>query len=282
MKCAWQAYLNLLPHWMRQEVDRLGCDSLLELRLRIDYPPELVLSTGSDWLQRVVTRDDLLFCINAASSYSPWTASSSASGYLTAPGGHRIGLCGMATVINNEMTAVGSPTSLCLRVARDFPGIGMGAAKRNGSLLILGKPGSGKTTLLRDIIRCKSETGHGSIAVVDERGELFPTSNHKMCFAPGKRTDVITGCEKAQGIVAVLRSMNPEYIAVDEITAEEDCQALIRAGWCGVKLMATAHAGSKADFLRRPVYKPLVSSGIFDTLLVLQPDKTWTLERMNI
>lgn len=282
MRCAWQAYLNLLPHWMRKEVDRLGSGSLLELRLRIDYPPELVLRDGSNWMQQTVVKDDLLFCINAASSYSPWTASSSASGYLTSPGGHRIGLCGKATVVNREMTAVGSPTSLCLRVARDFPGIGMAASKRDGSLLIIGKPGSGKTTLLRDIIRCKSETGSGSIAVVDERGELFPSCHDKMCFPPGKRTDVITGCEKTQGITSVLRSMNPEYIAVDEITAEEDCRALIQAGWCGVKLMATAHAGNKADFLRRPVYKPLVNSGIFDNLLVLQPDKTWTMERLNI
>ena len=39
MKCAWQAYLNLLPHRIRQDVDTLGKDDLQELLLRIGQPP---------------------------------------------------------------------------------------------------------------------------------------------------------------------------------------------------------------------------------------------------
>lgn len=282
MKCAWQAYLNLLPIWMRQEVDRQGKDSLQELRLRLHCQPELVTQTGSFWLGRQLTKDDLTFCINAASGYSPWAAGTVAQGYITAPGGHRIGICGKAVVNSGEMTSISVPTSLCLRVARDFPGIGAQMADMHTSMLIIGKPGSGKTTLLRDIIRCKSEKGSGSVAVVDERGELFPAVQNQMCFFPGKRTDILIGCRKRQGIETVLRNMNPEVIAVDEITAQEDCQALIHAGWCGVKLLATAHAGSKNDLFTRPIYKPLITSRIFETLLILQHNKTWKMERMDI
>jgi stage III sporulation protein AA len=76
--------------------------------------------------------------------------------------------------------------------------------------------------------------------------------------------------------------MGPSCIAVDEITAQEDCHALIRAGWCGVSLLASAHAANKQELLSRRVYQPLVNCGLFDTLLVMLPDKTWRLERMNL
>ena len=77
----------------------------------------------------------------------------------------------------------------------------------------------------------------------------------------------------------LLRTMGPEIIAMDEITATEDCSALQTAAWCGVNLLATAHAASLRDFLHRPVYEPLVRKNLFDTLVILHPDKSWHLER---
>lgn len=282
MNCAWQAYINLLPVWLRSEVDKRGKDHLQELRLRLDEKPELVLSTGSDYLERAVNIDDLRFCINMASRYSPWSAASVAQGYITAHGGHRIGLCGEAVMVNNVMTGINSVSSICLRVARDFPGIAMKAAHLPGSILIIGKPGSGKTTLLRDLIRQKSNCGQGSVALVDEKGEVFPHIHGKPCFSTGKRTDILTGCGKAIGLEILLRNMGPDTIAVDEITAAEDCQALLHAGWCGVKLLATAHAGCLEDLMTRPVYKPLIQSKLFDHILILNSDRSWRVERMEV
>lgn len=282
MRCAWQAYLNILPVWMRQEVDRLGKHDLQELRLRLNQKPELITGRGTLSLNREAAAEDMQYIINVASRYSPWTAVTSAQGYITAPGGHRIGLCGAAVIADGQMTGIREPSSMCVRVARDFPGISSAAAALSGSVLIIGRPGSGKTTLLRDIIRQRSDNGTGSIAVIDEREEIFPRWNHQSCFPGGKRTDVLSGCNKAQGIEAVLRCMNPEMIAVDEITAKEDCEALLHAGWCGVNLLATAHAGSRADLLQRPVYRPIVESRLFSTLIILQKDKSWRAERMDI
>ena len=79
----------------------------------------------------------------------------------------------------------------------------------------------------------------------------------------------------------LLRTMGPRWIAVDEITAGEDCEALLKAAYCGVKLAATAHAGSLDDFKKRPVYRPLVESGLFHHAMVLRQDKSWILERMG-
>jgi stage III sporulation protein AA len=113
--------------------------------------------------------------------------------------------------------------------------------------------------------------------VVDEREELFPPG----CgFDTGPRTDILSGCRKATGIDMVLRTMGPELIAMDEITSTEDCDALEQALWCGVRLVATVHAASKRDLLGRSIYSKLVRSGLFDTLIVLQRDKSWSMERM--
>lgn len=273
MRCAWKELLSILPPWLQREVDTVGKDKLQELRLRVNAPPELVLGGKSLWLSRAATADDLNFCVNTASRYSPWSASTAASGYITAPGGHRIGLCGETVWKNGSVTGVRTISSLCIRVARDFPGIGELLSRVSGSLLILGAPGWGKTTLLRDLIRQRSDGGK-HIAVVDERGELFPRG-----FPQGKRTDILTGCAKGQGIEMLLRTMGPDCIAVDEITAQEDCGALIGAAWCGVKLLATAHASSLEDFLNRPVYAELSRRHIFDTIVVLHQDKSWHTER---
>ena len=278
MMCAWQSYLNLLPHWMRTDVDIKGRDKLQELRLRIGQSPLMLFNTESEKLDGKVTIQDISFAINAASEYSPWTATTIRNGYITAPGGHRIGVCGSATILQNEMTGISNPTSLCIRVARDFKNISSQLRNINRSILIIGPPGSGKTTYLRDLIRLKSD--FGSVAVVDEREEIFPLYKGKVCFDCGMQTDVLSGCPKSVGIEAVLRSMNPYWIAVDEITAEEDCTSLLHAGWCGVEIIATAHAGTLSDLRTRPIYRRLLDYGLFSYVVVLHRDKSWTLERI--
>lgn len=273
MYCAWKELLDILPPWLRTAVDRQGRESLLELRLRLDMPPELVCKEGSKWLTQPVAALDLNHCVNTASQYSPWTAATASSGYITAPGGHRIGLCGEAVFKNGAMTGIRNLSGICIRVARDFPGIAE-HIPFGGSTLILGAPGWGKTTLLRDLIRRISDSGQ-HIAVVDERGELFPSG-----ILRGRCTDVLTGCGKQAGIPALIRTMSPNYLAVDEITEPADAAALLQADGCGVCLLATAHASSLEDFRRRMVYQPLIEHKVFHTIVVLHRDRQWHLERM--
>ena len=280
MQCQWQSYLKLLPPWLKDPVNRLGSDTLTELRLRLGAAPELVLLTHSAWLDRVVTKDDINYCINAATQYSPWTASTAAAGFITAPGGHRLGLSGISSSPEGRHKGFYSVTSICVRVARDVSGIAAKLSRSHNSILLIGAPGCGKTTLLRDLIRQHSEKSDGSIVVIDERGELFPIEHDQFCFPPGRRTDVLTGCSKTDAIVMMIRCMRPSVIAVDEITTEADCVALLKAAWCGVRIFATAHAGSKEELFNRVVYKPLLDANIFDTLVVLRPDKSWRLEKM--
>lgn len=278
MNCAWQELLSVLPPPFRDEVNSMGKDSMQELRLRLGKNAEMICGKNCVHLSRKVSQQDLQFVLNTASKYSPWISNTLANGYLTAPGGHRIGVCGEAVVKEGVMTGIRQLASMCIRVARDFPGLVNDRNLLTGSVLIIGQPGSGKTTFLRDLVRMRSEFAKGSIAVVDERGEIFPPFAN---FITGQRTDVMTGCNKKQGIEMLLRTMGPDTVAVDEITSEADCLGLLHAAWCGVSLIATAHAGSKKDLFSRPVYKPLINTKVFDMLVILQKDKSWVAERMD-
>ena len=255
--------LALLPRRMRGE----HYEDVSEVRLRLGQAPRLM--TAGRWrdLEGRVGDEDLRFVLNAASRYSPWTAGSLGEGYLTAPGGHRIGVCGEGT--GEGITAL---TSLCIRVARDVSGIAEGLPMEE-SLLILGPPGSGKTTLLRDHIRRISR--RAVVSVVDERRELFPDG-----FFRGENVDVLSGVDKPRGIDMVLRAMGPQVIAMDEVTSERDCEALLRAAWCGVRLIATAHAASVEDLHRRGIYRPLVRAGLFEKAAVLDCRRRWHIEEV--
>ena len=252
--------LAILPQRMRSE----EMEDVLEIRLRLGRPPRFVTRSGWRDGRGAVEERDLSFVINAASRYSPWTASSQQEGYLTAPGGHRIGICG---------DGLRDITSLCIRVARDISGIA-GGLPLSGSLLLLGPPGSGKTTLLRDLIRKTSRSK--MVSVVDERRELFPEG-----FLRGENTDVLSCVGKAKGIDMVLRSMGPQVIAMDEVTSRDDCEALIRAAWCGVDLLATAHASSVRDLRERTAYRPLVETGLFSKAVVLDRERCWHMEEVG-
>lgn len=276
MTCAWKELLAILPVWLSKEVDSFQNDCLQELRLRLGQPPQLILKEKALWLVKPVSAEDLSFCVNTASRYSPWAAQTTAYGYLTATGGHRIGLCGDAVLQHRNMTGIRTIRSLCIRVARDFPGIAQKYSCLTGSILIIGPPGSGKTTFLRDLLRQFSM--HQTVAVADERCELFPDG----LFSRGKALDVLSGCPKAQAIDALLRTMGPETLAMDEITAQEDCEALLQAGWCGVRLVATAHAATISDLRTRALYRPLLDANLFQHILVLRRDKTLHEERMTL
>ena len=55
----------------------------------------------------------------------------------------------------------------------------------------------------------------------------------------GCHTDVMDGCPKAVAIPMLLRSANPQIIAVDEITQAEDLLAMEEAAHCGVRFVRT-------------------------------------------
>ena len=222
---------------------------------------------------------DLSLALEIATQASAHTALDKVrQGFFTVRGGHRIGICGSAVMKDGTVWNLRQISSLALRIAHEEPGLAavvldkLCEGERLNSTLLLSPPGMGKTTLLRDLIRALSD-GDGvppmRVGVADERGELAAMCEGVPQFQIGSHTDVLDGCPKGQGLLMLLRGMNPQVIAVDEVTQPEDISAIGEIAGCGVAVLATAHGRSLAEMLRRPLYRELFEMGVFENLLTV-------------
>lgn len=207
------------------------------------------------------------------------------NGFVTMRGGHRIGICGTGVYRNGELYTLKELSSLNLRIARQIRGAANEAADylwlHPRSTLLLGAPGSGKTTLLRDLIRQCSDRFGWRLCVADERMELAASQNGIAQFDLGAHTDVLSGIAKGTAIEMLLRSMNPRWIAVDEISAESDVEQIVRAAYCGVRFLATVHADTFEELDKRPIYRRLMQSQTFETLMLLGSGRKLTIRGGN-
>lgn len=275
---------QVLPERLRAGLWALGEDELErveELRLRLGYP--LAANLGDrEWETDgpCVGQEDLRQVLERASRASAHTVLDQVrEGYVTLQGGHRMGLCGTVVRQGGAVAALRSLTSLALRLACPVEGQAgeLVSQLREGggfrSTLILAPPGVGKTTLLREMVRCLSDGVGGAplrVGLADERGEVAALWQGTPQFDVGRRTDVLDGCGKAEGLILLLRGMNPQVLAADEITHPADVKAMEEAAGCGVALLATAHAGDVDDLGRRPVYRALLEAEVFHRAVVLE------------
>lgn len=243
-----------------------------EFRLRTGWQMTVLLPDGEQVLdgeEEAVQGEEIETLCDLAAEFSRYAAVETLrEGYLHVRGGFRVGLCGTAVVKGGISTNLTDLSSAVIRIAREKRGIAeevLPAICTDGqpdSTLILSPPGGGKTTFLRDLIRCLSESGQ-RVALVDERGEIAVVYRGVPQMDLGPRTDVLDGCPKALAVPMLLRTMNPQIIAVDEITVEEDILAMTMAANCGVRLLATIHAASVEELTRKPLYARLLETQVF-------------------
>ena len=139
----------------------------------------------------------------------------------------------------------------------------------------MGSPGNGKTTLLRDIIRQLSDKKYQRIGLADERGEISAAVHGMPQLQVGIRTDVLVNVPKSEAAMMLLRTMHPQWIAMDEVTAPADLDVMEHISYCGVFILATAHASSMEDLKRRPLYRRLMQMDIFKSIVQLKEDKSY-------
>lgn len=201
-------------------------------------------------------------------------------GYLTIPGGHRVGVAGKALMEQGQVRTIRHITFLNIRVSHEIPGCAdrvmpyLFERDRFLPTLIVSPPGAGKTTLLRDIVRQTATGGKmfsaKKVSVIDERSEIAGCYQGIPQRDVGVHCDVLDGCHKQEGIYMMLRSMAPEVIAVDEIGAEKDYEALNTALTSGCSLLATVHGNSFQHIREKPQMRKILEERMFERILFLQ------------
>ncbi len=269
--------LRIFPDNMKSRWDQalLRADKLQEIRLGVGQPVRLIYSGEEKFLSGrgvlcmdirdswYLTEKEMDEIIRNICRYSMYAFESEIrQGFLTVPGGHRVGMAGQ--VVLNEDGAIRNITHirfLNIRISHEIIGAATEAMPylyendRFLNTLLVSPPGCGKTTLLRDIVRQVSEgnpygTGR-QVGVVDERSEIAGSFMGIPQNRVGIRTDVLDGCPKVQGMMLLMRSMAPAVVAVDEIGGYEDMKAILSVLQCGSSVAATIHGNSMEDVSKR-------------------------------
>ncbi len=268
-------------------------ETLQEIRLRPEGPMLLKFRDGVRYLSK-----DKRLCTNArdaaiipvseiretmeyVSNYSMYAFEEEIkNGYLTINGGHRIGIAGKVNCEDKGINGIKYISYLCIRLAREILGCADGiiddlfAGNEFLDTLIFSPPGYGKTTLLRDIIRslsngCTKRQDGYQIGVVDERSEIAASYMGIPQNDIGIHTDVYDSCPKPIGIMYLLRSMSPQIIAVDELAGEYDIEAIEKAFGCGCRILATAHAASLRELIKKPEWKRVMELQMFQRFIMI-------------
>ena len=274
---------------LKRAIESLAAACMLkkveEIRLRINRPVRVVgegrmyYLTAAGELQGqpenalICHREELDRALELMSDYSLYAFNEEIkNGFITLPGGHRVGICGQAVCDKGEVKHIKNISSMNFRLAGQHIGIAAELTRhlmRTGgiySTLILSPAGCGKTTLLRDIVRCVSDMGT-TVSVIDERSEIAACYKGVPQNDVGDCTDVMDMVPKSRGIMMVLRAMSPRVIAVDEINQNEDIGAIRSARSCGAALLCTMHSDENS------FGQKIVSEGIFERFVQLTNDR---------
>lgn len=287
--------LSTLPPQVQEALWRLPAGRMrevTELRFRKGQQVSLVFPWGQELLTAhgapIPVTDKLLKeLLDRATNFSPYALKLEETGlYLPLEHGCRMGLCGEAVMREGKLWGLKTISSISIRLAREHKGVAAGAAKRligpegPQSALIVSPPGGGKTTFLRDLIRICSEKGF-RVSVADERRELGAVQGGVPTLDLGPSTDILSGCPKAQAIPLLLRVMNPQVLALDELGEGEELEAAKNAAFSGVALLATAHGDGLSSLMGRKGVRELLEAGTFDWCVSLGREHSVKMERLG-
>ncbi len=255
-------------------------DNLEEIRIRVNKPISFLVSGKEtpSLTPLFLDKEKVEKIFHMITNYSYYSIEHDLqNGFITVPGGHRIGICGKAVLDKGRVKTLMDISSLNFRIARQKKGIAdkimpyLVKGTEFKSTIILSPPNCGKTTLLRDIVRILADDPKYifKVGVVDERSEIAGCYGGVPQLDVGVRTDVLDSCPKRDGIIMMIRSMSPHIIATDELGKKEDIEALEYAITAGVKLLTTVHGTDYIDLIKKPYFDQILSLNLFKRLIIL-------------
>lgn len=281
MRC--DELFSIFPEWVQKMLAdmKFQMDGLQEIRLRTGRKLLVICKGKEYWSDRSLSGKQIREVLSYLSGYSMYAYEEEVrQGFLTLPGGHRVGLAGRTILDGTGIRTMTEISSLNIRFAHEVKGCAdpvcpyLWKEEQLLPALFISPPGCGKTTLLRDCIRQISEgcCGHAgmTVGVVDERSEIAGNDRGIPGNDLGSRTDVLDGCPKAEGMMLLIRSMAPKVVAVDEVGSQKDLEALKFAAGCGCVLLATVHGEDMGDLMAKPILRAMVEEQMFERYVFLE------------
>lgn len=255
------------------------CQPVNEIRLRVGQP--VILRTGRRCYylceDKPIQAREMQNCLELLCDGSVYSRQRELSqGFLTLPGGHRVGVCGTAGIDSAGRRTVCYVSSINIRVAGEYIGCAQELLRLAFSdgicgMLIAGSPCAGKTTLLRDIALTLSSPPHEKqVTVVDERGEIAAMYHGEPQNRLGIGCDVLNGYPKGEGILIALRTLAPDVIICDEIGDAQDAQAIAAGVNAGVCIISSIHACNADELYRKESFQKLREIGAFEKIAFLR------------
>ena len=274
--------IELLPKVHAEQLTKQELEGAEEIRLSVGQPMSIRYCDRETQFWPQLRQEQLEQVVFTACRQSVYAYTETLRhGFITLEGGHRIGVCGFGVILNGSVQTIRSVSSLVIRIAGQVFGCaGKLVYQVQDSALILGPPRSGKTTLLRDLVRQISDVREQRVSLVDERCELSAGVSGLPQLQIGKRTDVMVNVPKAVAAMMLLRTMAPQWIAMDEITLAEDIAVMEQIAYCGVRVLATAHGAGLDDLYHRPLYRSMMERGIFRHVILLKADKSYSVKEI--
>ncbi|MGN0473909.1 MAG: ATPase, T2SS/T4P/T4SS family [Acutalibacteraceae bacterium] len=283
--CAVKKFDNItqyLPNKIVIELLRLSDKVKLsanEIRIRCGKPVVVMMPESYVLPDKnhILTQNDISEIFQKLCDYSVYSYQAELSqGFITLPGGHRVGICGTASLDKSGNRTVKYISSINIRIASEHIGcarelVNEVFSEKLCGALIAGPPCCGKTTILRDIaLNFSSEGSMKKVVIVDERGELAAIYRGTPQNTLGLFCDVLNGYPKGEGILIALRTLSPDVIICDEVGSEEDAKALCEGVNAGVAVISSVHACNADELYTKNSCKRLLETGAFKKIVFLK------------
>lgn len=263
--------LAFLCDKLLKQLKKYNFKYIYEIRIRENKPISINYEGKFIEIDCVLDKHEIKNVFFKACNHSIYTYEKTIkNGYITTKNGYRIGICGEFIYNNGLIETIINISSLTIRISHEILGCSKIITNKikilNDNVIIISPPGVGKTTILRDLAREISDKYEKNVVIIDEKFELSCDNS----FNLGKKTDILRGINKVEGINFAIKNLRPDYIILDELSTNQEYLGIISAISCGINLICSLHANNYEDLKRKFIYNAFQKYNVFNYYVFLE------------